>query len=64
MVCIREFLVYLIEGRRSSLGGRIALLTLATRLIVEGAPEAESRDFDVVVAASILWQKDIGNTGA
>ena len=40
----RESLSDLIEGRLSSADGRAALVKLATRLIVEEALEAESRD--------------------
>ena len=40
----RESLTDLIEGRLSSADGRAALVKLATRLIVEEALEAESRD--------------------
>ena len=40
----RESLSALIEGRLSSADGRAALVKLATRLIVEEALEAESRD--------------------
>ena len=40
----RESLSDLIEGRLSSADGRAALVNLATRLIVEEALEAESRD--------------------
>ena len=40
----RESLSDLIEGRLSSADGRAALVKLATRLIVEEALEAESRE--------------------
>ena len=40
----RESLSDLIEGRLSSAAGRAELVKLATRLIVEEALEAESRD--------------------
>ncbi len=40
----RQSLSDLIEGRLSSPDGRAELVRLATRLIVEEAPEAESRD--------------------
>ncbi len=43
-MCIRESLSDLIEGRLSSADGRAALVNVATRLIVEEALEAESRD--------------------
>ena len=43
-MCTRESLSDLIEGRLSSSDGRAALVKLATRLIVEEALEAESRD--------------------